>query len=69
MNSRYAEMHGFHKEELLARFAGHDADMQFPQVDWLMIWLDYFQVRGRTCRVRVCACMWVGGCGCRCGCE
>ena len=40
MNTRFANIHGFHKEELYARFANHDADLQRTDIDNLLMMLD-----------------------------
>ena len=45
MNARNAALFGAHREELLARFAGYDADQQIPELDRLMILLHEFQAR------------------------
>ena len=45
LNSRYAHLHGYHKEEMLARFGNHDLEVQLPDIDWLAYWLDHFQVK------------------------
>ena len=45
INSRYAHLHGYHKEEMLARFGSRDLDVQRTDIDWLALWLDNFQVR------------------------
>ena len=47
MNARNAALFGAHREELLARFAGFDADQQIPELDRLMILLHEFQARRR----------------------
>jgi len=43
MNARYASIYGFHREEMLARFARHDADIQMTDVDQLLIIIDGIQ--------------------------
>ena len=43
MNPRYAHLYGYHKEEMLARFANHDLEVQRTDIDWLALWLDNFQ--------------------------
>jgi hypothetical protein len=43
MNARNAALFGAHREELLARFAGYDADQQIPELDRLMLLLHEFQ--------------------------
>ena len=37
MNARYAELHGFHQEEFLTRFANHDLDLHHTDVDSIII--------------------------------
>jgi hypothetical protein len=44
MNSRYAHLHGYHKEEMIARFARRELELQRTEVDWLVLFLDNFQV-------------------------
>jgi hypothetical protein len=48
MNSRYAHLHGYHKEEMLSRFASRDLDVQRTEIDWLILWLENFQVLVRS---------------------
>jgi hypothetical protein len=43
MNSRFAQIYGFHKEELMARFANYDADLQRTEIDVLLLTLDGIQ--------------------------
>jgi hypothetical protein len=43
MNSRYAAVHGYHKEELLARFASGDAMLQRTEIDALLFYLFSFK--------------------------
>ena len=40
MNNRFAQIHGFHKEELFARFANYDAEFQRTEIDSLLLVLD-----------------------------
>lgn len=44
MNARYAELHGYHHEELLSRFANHDLYMQPTAIDSAVLLLDSLQV-------------------------
>ena len=43
MNTRFAQIHGFHKEELFARVANYDADLQRTEIDSLLLILDGLQ--------------------------
>jgi hypothetical protein len=43
MNSRYAELHGYHKEELLARYAAGEAELQRIELDALMFFFYSFK--------------------------
>ena len=52
MNARFAHLHGYHKEEMLARVANHDLEAQQSDIDWLTLWLDSFQVFRHTFSVR-----------------
>jgi hypothetical protein len=40
MNSRWAHIYGFHKEELCARFANNEGDLPRTQIDALLLILD-----------------------------
>ncbi len=46
MNGRYAELHGYHQEEFLARFANHDLDSHHTDIDSIVLLLDSLQARG-----------------------
>ena len=39
MNTRYAALHGYHKEELLSRYAAGEAELQRIEIDALMFFL------------------------------
>jgi hypothetical protein len=43
MNARFAHIFGFHKEELYARFANHEADMQRTMIDSLLLMMEGLQ--------------------------
>uniref|UniRef100_A0A7S0MKV2 Zn(2)-C6 fungal-type domain-containing protein n=1 Tax=Cryptomonas curvata TaxID=233186 RepID=A0A7S0MKV2_9CRYP len=43
MNTRFANIYGFHKEELYSRFASHEADLQRTEIDSLLLMLDGLQ--------------------------
>ncbi len=45
MNARYAQLHGFHQEEFLARFANHELDLHHTDVDSVILLLESLQVR------------------------
>ena len=42
VNTRFAELWGFHREEMLARFANFDVEVPRPELDSLRIFLDDF---------------------------
>lgn len=43
LNTRFANIYGFHREELVARFANHDAGLQRTDIDSLLVLLDGLQ--------------------------
>ena len=43
MNTRFANIYGYHKEELYSRFANHDADLHRTEIDNLLMMLDAMQ--------------------------
>ena len=43
MNTRYASLHGYHKEELLARYAAGEAELQRIELDALMFFFYSFK--------------------------
>ena len=48
MNTRYASLHGYHKEEMLARYAAGEAELQRIELDALMFFIYSFKgVLGR----------------------
>ncbi len=42
VNTRFAELCGFHREEMLARFGNYDVEVPRPELDSLRILLDDF---------------------------
>jgi hypothetical protein len=42
VNTRFAELSGFHREEMLARFGNYDVEVPRPELDSLRILLDDF---------------------------
>ena len=43
LNTRFANIFGYHREELVARFANHEAGLQRTEIDSLLVLLDGLQ--------------------------